>query len=119
MNARAVAEAFRALADAFEAPPDVTPANQGASDLVDARSSGLGHKLFRRLVREGVLSGSRVGRRYLVKRGELDRWLAAQAVTPRAAKPPKVSLASATSEADQAWARVLSAGTLRVVRGAK
>jgi len=79
-------------------------------DLVDAKGSGFGIITFRRLVRVGALQGTKVGRRLVVQRSELDRYLAQQRAKQSAAKPA----ATPTAEHDPLKA-MLDAGRLRVV----
>ncbi len=84
-----------------------------AGELVDAKGSGLGVITFRRLVREGVLrQASKVGRRLVVPRAELDRYLAEQRAVRSVAKP-----APAEKPEHDPIQQLLDSGRLQVLKG--
>lgn len=85
-------------------------AHARADDVLDARGSGLSVREFRAAIRRGELRASRVGRRYLVRRADLDAYLASRQVKPRARQALKPKSAAAAA-VDRAIAR----GELRVV----
>lgn len=60
----------------------IVDAIEGAAvtEYVDQKTSPLGRARHCRLVREGVLSGIKEGRRVMVKRADLDTYLAKRAV---------------------------------------
>lgn len=70
----------------------------GNADLVDQKSSPLGRERHCRLVREGILPGSKDGRNILVKRSDIDAYLAKTRVV-------KVNVEDAD---ERAAARILS-----------
>ncbi len=116
---KALRDLLDALVESQAEPAQAQPAAQG-SELVDARGSGLGPKLFRRLVRSGELHGSRVGRKYLVRRSELDRWLGSKAVKPRAKALPATPTAEPAEDFHTFAKRELARGSLHIVkRGGK
>lgn len=57
-----------------------------ATDLVGHRDVGVSATEWRRAIRSGALRGSKVGRRYVARRADVDAWLAGRMVTPR---PPE------------------------------
>lgn len=67
---RELAEVHRQLAD------------ERGEDFVDQRESPLGSRLHCRLVRAGQLPGYRAGRRLLVKRRDIEQYLARHRVAP-------------------------------------
>lgn len=73
----------------------------GAGDIVDAKSSGLTEYEFRQAVRSGALVGSKVGRRYVARRADLDAYLAKKRVT----SPPTEPVDVPGDEFDRAVAR--------------
>lgn len=93
-------------------------------ELVDAAASGLPRRLFRRLVREGTLPASRVGRKYVARRSDVDAYLASQQVAPGGVVPGPTSEVSAadksasavTAPASEPIAIALEAGRLRKVK---
>lgn len=79
-----------------------------ADELLDAKASGLGITTFRRLVREKKLTATKSGRRYLVRRAELERCLAERHAEQHAAKPAQQPERDPLQD-------LLDAGRLRVV----
>src|SRR5690606_24261037 len=75
------------------------------------RDCGPPVRTLRAAIKAGELSACRVGREYRVRRADLEAWLEARRVEPRAAVEPT------ESPADRALARAISAGGLRVVKG--
>lgn len=59
-------------------------------DYVDQRRSPLGARLHCRLVRQGVLHGSRVGKRTLVRRADIDAYLERQQIIEKKTEQPGV-----------------------------
>ena len=84
---RAAAAALAALADALEVEPADAPAPAG-DGWADARScSPLSRRQFLKLAASGELASTRVGRRVVVRRADLDALLAAGLA--RRSKPTK------------------------------
>lgn len=54
-------------------------------DWVDAADAPVPQRTIRDAVRRGELTGSRAGRRLLVRRSELDRWIETRRAKPRKA----------------------------------
>ena len=65
---------------------DAIAAETSAADVVDQDTSGLGRRMHARLCREGALPATKIGRRWLVRRADLDAYLA-QASAPVAPAP--------------------------------
>ena len=72
-----IAQLHRELADAYEQLEQ-----ERADAWVDQHESPLGSRQHIRLVRTGVLEGSRVGKRYLVRQSVIDAYLAKFRVEP-------------------------------------
>lgn len=93
---RAQAATLSSLADALEAEADddrSTPSR--ADEWLDARScSPLSYRRVLALVSSGELPASRDGRRVLVRRADVDAWIAAQRTSPARESPANDSLAS-------------------------
>lgn len=79
-------------------------------EWVDARSSGLGRRLFLRLAREGAFPVSKRGKAYVARRSDVDAYLERQRVQRT---QPAVSRRVGP---DDPIARALAAGRLRVVK---
>jgi hypothetical protein len=83
-------------------------------EWVDARSSGLGRRLFLRLAREGAFPIFKRGRSYVAKRSDVDAYIERQRVQvdprpePEPPRPP--------SAGGDPIAAALAAGRLRVVK---
>lgn len=83
-------------------------------EWVDARSSGLGRRLFQRLAREGAFPTFKRGRSYVAKRSDLDAYIESQRVPvdpPQEPEPPQPP-----PSLHDPIAAALAAGRLRVVR---
>lgn len=83
----------------------------GRADWVDARTSGLEPRAFRRLAREKAFPTYRLGRKLVAKRSDVDAWIESR---PRCAETDRPEEAP-----PDPLARALAAGNLRVVGGAK
>jgi excisionase family DNA binding protein len=85
MSTPAVLAALEAFVrEVARAEAEKVLAGQGSARWVSDEASPLPKKLFRRLVREGALPGRKAGRRLLVRQADLDAYLAAHPVAPRA-----------------------------------
>lgn len=81
-------------------------------EWVDARSSGLGRRLFLRLGREGAFPIFKRGRTYVAKRSDVDAYIERQRVEP---DPPPEPPQPPPGSHDPI-AAALAAGRLRVVK---
>jgi excisionase family DNA binding protein len=79
---------------------------------LDPRSTALGYRGCLRLIATGQLPASRVGKRFLVRRSDVDRYIESQRITPR--KPAEHG--EPADEAEDIITRELNAGRLRIVR---
>jgi len=82
-------------------------------DWVDARTSGLGRGLFRRLVRDGTLPTHKRGKTFVVRRSEVDAYIQSQRV-PAAA--PRVPIVKGVAGVSDPIAAALAEGRLRLVK---
>jgi hypothetical protein len=85
-----------------------------ADEWVDARSSGLGRRLFLRLAREGAFPIFRRGRSYVAKRSDVDAYIERQRIEPdprREPEPPQPPPGS-----HDPIEAALAAGRLRVIK---
>ncbi|MBK6694816.1 MAG: helix-turn-helix domain-containing protein [Myxococcales bacterium] len=90
---------------------EVTP----PPELVDQHASPLGKSKHLRLVRSGELPAVKAGKRVLVRREDLDAWLAAHAAEPQAKAP-----AAPASGPRDAFADVLAElGATKVAGGGR
>jgi hypothetical protein len=98
-----VAEAVRSVA-----------AHPAPDEWVDAQTSGLGRRLFRRLAREGAFPVFKPGRSFVAKRSDVDAYIERQRVQmdprpePEPPRPP--------SPGADPIAAALAAGRLSVVK---
>ena len=83
-------------------------------EWVDARSSGLGRRLFRRLAGEGAFPIFKRGRSYVAKRSDLDAYIERQRVPVDSPKEPEMT--QPPPALDDPIAAALAAGRLRVVK---
>ena len=60
-------------------------------DWVDARTSGLGRGLFRRLVRDGTLPTHKRGKAFVVRRSEVDAYILSQRISASPPRAPAVT----------------------------
>jgi len=98
------------IADAVRA---ATP-NGKHDEWVDARSSGLGRRLFQRLAREGALPTFKRGRSYVAKRSDVDAYIESQRVLVD--PPPEPESPHPPPSFHDPIAAALAAGRLRVVK---
>jgi hypothetical protein len=98
------------IADAVRA---VRP-NGKADEWVDARTSGLGRRLFRRLAQEGAFPVFKRGRCHVAKRSDVDAYIERQRVHPDPPPEPEPPLPPPTSH--DPIAAALAAGRLRVIK---
>ncbi len=92
---RAQAAALRAQADAIDMEADAIDMEQrptSGPEWLPAKSCGIPSTTARRLVREQVIRGSRVGRELLVHAGDVAAYVAAQQVRPEIARVRPVSV---------------------------
>jgi len=90
-------------------------APQGAPEVwVDARSSGLGRRLFLRLARDGAFPTYKRGKAYVARRADIDAYIERQRVTAEhpEVEPPTPPLPSSHDPI----AAALAAGRLCVVK---
>lgn len=99
-----------------EAVRKVAPAVEHA-EWVDARSSGLGRRLFLRLAREGAFPIFKRGRVYVARRSDLDAYIERQRVPvdPSPDRNPEPPDPPSPGSPDPI-AAALAAGRLRIVR---
>lgn len=100
-----------------------TSGRSASDDWLDARSSGLGRRLFLRLAREGAFPVSKRGKTYVARRADVDAYLERQRIHPELARrellgvPPDATHPSVQLGANEdPIARALAAGRLRVVK---
>jgi excisionase family DNA binding protein len=68
-------------------------AEQAAADAwVDSAEAEVPQRTIRRAVAAGELTGSRVGKRLLVRRSELDRWIGEHRAQPRVTEAPSATV---------------------------
>ena len=88
---RAQAKALRAHADALDAEADAVDAPMAVAQpatWIPRRESPLPATTARRLVRDGIIRASKVGRVHLLHAGDVADWIAKQAVKTSAEKTP-------------------------------
>jgi hypothetical protein len=81
---------------------------QAPDDWVDAHTSGIGVRTFRKAAKAGAFQVSHIGRKWVARRSDVDRWVASQRVDP--------TRRPARDEADP-LEKALAAGRLRAVAG--
>lgn len=86
-----------------------------ADEWVDARSSGLGRRLFLRLGREGAFPIFKRGRSYVAKRSDVDAYIERQRVPP-APPEPESDPPQPPPGSNDPIAAALAAGRLRVIK---
>lgn len=92
-------------------------ASQASGDeWVDARTSGLGRRLFLRLAREGAFPVSKRGRAYVARRADVDAYIERQRVQPQPKPPEPPPPEPPSPGGHDPIAAALAAGRLRVVR---
>ena len=93
-------------------------ASQTASseDWVDARTSGLGPRTFRRLAREGAFPASKRGKAYVARRADVDAYLERQRIAPLPAPPPSEPTPPLLATPFDPIAAALAEGRLRLVK---
>jgi hypothetical protein len=106
-------ELLRLIADAIRSAGAASPTGD---EWVDARSSGLGRRLFLRLAREGAFPVSKRGKAYVARRADVDAYLERQRVRPA---PPPSSAEPQPLATDDPIARALAAGRLRIVKNSE
>lgn len=74
---RAAAAALQSAIDALVLASEATPATSQGAPYVDQYSSGIHRATFLRAVREGAFPARKVGRRWIARREDIDRWLTA------------------------------------------
>lgn len=79
----AIASALRVIADALETAP-VAPVHEEPSRLIPLRQSPVGYRLTLEAIKQGELRKYQVGGRSFIERTELDAWILAHPVAPRA-----------------------------------
>lgn len=84
-------------------------------EWVDARSSGLGWRLFLRLARQGAFPVSKRGKAYVARRADIDAYIESQRVKPQPPSPQPPAPAPPPGSHDPI-AEALAAGRLRVVK---
>jgi hypothetical protein len=92
-----------------EAVRDAVARNGAGDDWVDAKTSPLGKRAFHRLARANAFPVSKIGRKLVARRSDVEAYLEAQRV--RFELP-----VSAPSEDADPVARALARGRLRVVK---
>lgn len=101
-------ELERLIVDAVRA----AVASRGSGDeWVDAKTSGLGRRLFLRLARQGAFPVCKRGRAYVARRADVDAYLECQRIQPQPPDPPEPPPPGGTDPI----AAALAAGRLRVV----
>lgn len=83
-------------------------------EWVDARSSGLGRRLFLRLARERAFPIFKRGRTYVAKRSDVDAYIERQRVEPD--PPPEPDPPQPPPGTHDPIAAALAAGRLRVIK---
>ena len=89
-------------------------ANGKHDEWVDARSSGLGRRLFQRLAREGALPIFKRGRSYVAKRSDLDAYIESQRVPVDPSPEPEPP--ELPPSLHDPIAAALAAGRLRLIK---
>lgn len=100
-------ELIRAMKEAIKE----ARAEREADDWVDANSAPFGKRTFQRLARERAFPVSRVGKKHVARRSDIERYLETQRVAPQ----PSAQPCSNTSDEDPI-ARALEQGRLRIVK---
>jgi hypothetical protein len=103
---RMIAEAVRAA----------TSQSASAGEWVDARTSGLGHRTFLRLVREGAFPASKRGKAYVARRADVDAYVERQRIVPAPAASPSAPLRPPDGASFDPIAAALAEGRLRIVK---
>jgi hypothetical protein len=113
-------ELVRLLADAVRS---AIASHASRDEWVDARTSGLGRRLFLRLAHQGAFPVSKRGKTYVARRSDVDVYLERQRVQPEAtpcepavvpSTPSQPSAPSVTN--DDPIERALASGRLRVLK---
>jgi hypothetical protein len=98
------------IADAVRA----ITASGKVDEWVDARTSGLGRRLFQRLAREGAFPVFKRGRSYVAKRSDVDAYIERQRIKPD--PPPDPEPPQPPPGSHDPIAAALAAGRLRVIK---
>lgn len=106
-------ELLRLIAEAVRSASELQSTR---AEWVDARSSGLGRRLFLRLARQGAFPVSKRGKAYVARRADVDAYLEQQRVRPSSLPPPPEPQ---PPPSEDPIARALAAGRLRVVKKAE
>lgn len=85
--------------------------NASGNEWVDAKTSGLGYRLFLRLAREGAFPVSKRGKAFVARRADVDAYLEGQRIQPAPPKPEP-----SLPRGHDPIAAALAAGRLRVVK---
>ena len=104
-------ELRRLIADAVHSALVGQSAN---SEWVDAHNSGLGYRVFLRLARNGALPVSKLGKKYVARRGDVDAYIEGQRIKPASA--PLSRAPTASLPAYDPIAAALAQGRLRIVK---
>lgn len=110
-DTRIVVVALDELRSLLEAAVRSTPGAK-VNEWVDARTSGLGRRLFLRLGHEGAFPIFKRGRSYVAKRSDVDAYIERQRVEPN--PPPDPEPPQPPSH--DPIAAALAAGRLRVIK---
>ena len=78
-------------------------------ELVPLAAAGVPVRTLRRAIGADELTATKIGREYRIRRADLDAWLEARRVAPRAKREP------VQTEADRAIERARRAGALRSI----
>jgi excisionase family DNA binding protein len=108
-----VAELERIIVEAVRA---ATVQPSSGDDWVDARTSGLGRRTFRRLVREGAFPASKRGKAYVARRADVDAYLERQRIAPTRAPSATEPSPPPNGAPLDPIAAALAEGRLRIVR---
>lgn len=85
-------------------------------DLVDQRASGLPVCVWRAAIKRGDLPASKVGTKYLARRADLDAFIAARAVKPKARTAKGAEPAPANDDGDELDRALAAAATAKSQR---